>query len=69
MLFDGNDRTMRFLEQAALPFFVALRAERGVVASGERRVIRGPAIEVDAQILDRVMAGLVPAIPLPFAVP
>src|SRR5262249_39883861 len=40
MLFDGNDRTMRFLEQAALPFSVAPCAERGVVASGKRRVIR-----------------------------
>ena len=40
MLLDGNDRTMRFLEQAALPFLVALCAERGVVASGERGVIR-----------------------------
>jgi hypothetical protein len=39
MLFDGNDRTMRFLEQAALPFFIALCAKRGVVAGGMRGVI------------------------------
>src|SRR5262249_56750869 len=39
MLFDGNDRTMRFLEQAALPFSVAPCAERGVVASRARGVI------------------------------
>src|SRR5262252_2764124 len=30
MLLDGNDRTMRFLEQATLPFVVATCAERGV---------------------------------------
>src|SRR5262245_63559139 len=41
------DRTMRSLEQATLPFFLAPYAERGVVASGERRVIRGECAGID----------------------
>jgi|SRR6516225_11676572 len=38
MLFDGNDRTMRFRKQSSLPC-VAMCAERGVVASRRRGVI------------------------------